>query len=169
MKKVTLLWIGLLLAAGLVIYLITYLNTYSMSAIPEEIAEVLEHKTQASVTVKQTSVADDKVCFVFTLSQSVGTGSLTRGWNGKYKLDYFGYGTNEVRDRVVHTNKGSYLMLAGRNQRQIASIKAVLDGAEYEVKLPEEEFYLLLTPVGKTDRSFAEQLTLTDRSGDILH
>jgi hypothetical protein len=169
MKKPTLVWLGLVLGVGLILYGITYWNSYALDDNVPDIEQVLEDRSGTEVTVKGLSATDDKAFFIFTMSGQIGSGELSRGWNGKYKLEYYGYGTDRVRSRVVETGKGFYLMLAGRNEGKIGSIRAAIDHEEYEVELPSDEYYLVLTPVKKTDKRFAESIAVYQRDGTKIY
>ncbi|WGU95831.1 hypothetical protein QJQ58_06065 [Paenibacillus dendritiformis] len=67
-------------------------------------------------------ITDNKLHFLFTAGDAVGDGELFKGLNGKYKFHFLGQGTNQIRDRVIETNKGQYLKLSGRNDRNIGKI-----------------------------------------------
>ncbi|PZM66274.1 hypothetical protein DOE73_07410 [Paenibacillus dendritiformis] len=59
--------------------------------------------------------------------ESRWNGELFKGLNGKYKFHFLGQGTNQIRERVIETNKGQYLKLSGRNDRNIGKIIAFID------------------------------------------
>ncbi|WP_226577235.1 hypothetical protein [Halobacillus litoralis] len=50
-----------------------------------------------------------------TQSKDIGYAHMIKGWNGKYKMDQSGYGTNIVDYQNVETNQGTYGVVYGRN------------------------------------------------------
>ena len=44
--------------------------------------------------------------------------------------------------RIIETNKGKYLIIRGRNfDNKIDYLKAVVEGKEYKINVPKQEFY----------------------------
>lgn len=50
-----------------------------------------------------------------TQSNKIGYAHIFKGWNGKYKIDSSGHGTNQVSYKKIKTNKGMYGILVGKN------------------------------------------------------
>ena len=142
-----------------------FTDRYSIDGSPAEIEAAIERSYGKQIDVRNRVVTGNKLHFIFTDGQTVGSGELTRGWNRKYKLEYFGYGTNQIRERIVETNNGQYLMLAGRNDSDIGSIRAFIEGDEYEAAIPEDPYYIVMTPVQRTKLAFTSAMIVYDRTG----
>jgi len=117
----------------------------------------------AEINTQEITIVDNKLYFVFTMGSFVGSGELKRGFNQKYSFKFAGHGTNDIRERIVETNKGQYLLTSGQNEQNIGKIKGFIDGDQYEVNIPEGEYYLVLTPVKRTDENFVTGMIVYDR------
>jgi len=171
MKKTTFGMTGLIaviLGIFLVVEISHYLNKYSNSGSAADIEREIERRSGMEIEIRDLMVTDDKLHFVFTAGQMVGSGEFERGWNRKFKFESFGHGTNGMRQRIVETDKGQYLMLAGRNDEHIGRIRAFVDDEAYDVDIPDAPYYLVMTPVQGTDRKFATGMLVYDREGTEL-
>lgn len=100
-----------------------YLNhEYSISEDPADIERAIATRLPSGGHIRMSEITDNKLHFLFTAGDAVGDGELFKGLNGKYKFHFLGQGTNQIRDRVIETNKGQYLKLSGRNDRNIGKI-----------------------------------------------
>lgn len=157
---------GLVVCIGIGIYYFSnYSNKYFINNSNKDIEEAIEERIKTDISIRASTVTDDKLHFIFTIGETVGSGELSRGWNNKYKLEFFGHGTNWIRERIVKTKSGQYLKLAGRNDENIGSIKAFIDEEEYYIKIPEDKYYIVMTPVKETDREFTSAMIVYDREG----
>lgn len=145
-----------------------YLSKYSIRDYAADIEKDIENRLGMDIVIRDRVVTDNKLHFVFTVGQTVGSGELTRGWNRKYKFEYFGHGTNGIRERIVETDKGQYLMLAGRNDENIGSIRAFIEGETYDAAIPDGPYYLVMTPVKRTRLEFTSGMIVYDREGREL-
>lgn len=76
------------------------------------------------------------------------------------------WGKERIRSEsgYIETNKGQYLKLSGRNDRNIGKIIAFIDEKKVEVNIPEEDYYLVLTPIESTEKAFATGMIVLDRN-----
>lgn len=156
--------LGIVLAVGIS----QYGHKYSISDSAADIEQAIASRSGMEIEIRERVVTDDKLHFVFTVGQTVGSGELKRGWNRRYKLEYYGHGTNGIRERIVETSGGQYLMLAGRNDERIGRIHAIIDDAAYDVAIPDAPYYLVMTPVRSTNREFTTAMLVYDREGREL-
>ncbi|MFD3273809.1 hypothetical protein ACE3MS_27275 [Paenibacillus dendritiformis] len=56
------------------------------------------------------------------------------------------------------------MKLSGRNDRNIGKIIAFIDEKKVEVNIPEEDYYLVLTPIESTEKAFATGMIVLDRN-----
>lgn len=159
---------AVILGIVLIVEMSNYLNKYSINDNAADIEKDIESRSGMDIVIRDRVVTDNKLHFVFTAGQTVGSGELTRGWNRKYKFEFFGHGTNGIRQRIVETDKGQYLMLAGRNDEYIGSIRAFIEGEAYDVTIPDEPYYLVMTPVKRTQLEFTSGMIVYDREGREL-
>lgn len=165
-KPVQTIVIGLLVCFGIIsLYVNNYNKEYFINDSNRDIETVLEERMGTDITVRTSTVTDDKIHFIFTIGETVGSGELSQGWNNKYKLEYFGHGTNWIRERIVETKSGQFLKLAGRNDENIGSIRAFIDHEVYNVNIPDKEYYVVMIPVKETEREFTSAMIVYDREG----
>lgn len=169
MRK-TLYFVGgfIILVAILYFYIDNYYKSYSISEKYKDIEMALEESSDLDVEIKEHVITDNKLHFVFTTSAgTVGSGELVRGWNNKYKVVFFGYGTNWIRERIVETDQGQYLKLAGKNTNNtIGRIRAFIDDGVYDIAIPDEEYYIVMTSVQATVREFTSGMIIYDPLGN---
>ncbi len=150
-------------------YIDNYDKIYSIRALHNDIEQALEETSDLDVVIKEHAITDNKLHFVFTTTGgTVGSGELVRGWNNKYKVVFFGYGTNGIRERIVETDKGQYLKLAGKNSNNIGRIRAFIEDEVYDITIPDNEYYIVMTSVRATDREFTTAKIIYDRFGNEM-
>lgn len=147
----------------LLLYAYQYVHTYDIPNEREAIESEVEARLGMDIELRDLKTVHDKLVFTFTTGSTLGSGELVKGRNNKYRYLYAGYGTNGVRERVIETNNGQFLMLTGRNSMSIQKISASIDEDLYDVEIPEGEYYLTLTPVKETGREFTSGMVLYDR------
>ncbi len=162
-KRILLICLFCFMGIG-ILYFFKYQNEYNINNSNNEIKVALEKKLGTDVTVRASRVTDNKLHFVYTFDDSVGSGELLRGWNQKYKFEFYGYGTNWIRERIIETKNGQYLMLAGRNDKNIGLIQAYIQDDEYDVLIPDEDFYLVMTKLKNTKQEFTSGMIIYDRN-----
>ncbi|WP_248757893.1 hypothetical protein [Paenibacillus sp. ATY16] len=84
---------------------------------------------------------DNKQIVLFTLDDQTGVAELSRGKNGKYKIENAGYGTNWIHHHVIQTNNGFYYQVAGKRDG-IGRIRAYLDEEAIDIPVEEGEYYI---------------------------
>lgn len=99
--------------------------------------------------IQQELKLDNKKFISFTFNEnSLGYVNLTRGLNNKYKIDFTEYGNQYFRDEIVKTNRGKYIILKGKNfERKISYAKVILNSREYEIMIPDQEYFIVYYPV----------------------
>jgi len=170
MRKKTIIVVVLFLI--LFVALIWYrqeVRRYVIENHAEAVEFAIEDVLNSDIDIHKMTELDNKIFFLFAFQNgTIGSGELSRGLNGKYKLEYVGHGTGWIRERVVETNKGTYLMLAGRNMKGIGVIEAWIEDEKYSIEIPEGEYYLVLTPVRETSLEFTSGMIFYDRNGNEI-
>lgn len=157
---------ALLLVLLLVFWYRHETKRYVIEADEASIVSAIARVIEAELTMHTMMEQDDHLLFVFTSENgAVGTGQLSRGMNGKYKFVNAGYGSNVIRERIIRTNRGHYLMFAGKNVLNIRRIEADVDEQQYGMEIPDGEYFLVLTPIHKTTSDLASAWTAYDRDG----
>ena len=86
--------------------------------------------------------------YIQTVEPQLGRIKLEKGLNGRYKIVGIGYGGGNFREGVEENGKEKYYLFGGRNTYfGIAEIKAVLDGREYILDVPEGDHFLICTEI----------------------
>ena len=89
--------------------------------------------------------------YIQAVEPQLGRIKLEKGLNGRYKIVGIGYGGGNFREGVEENGKEKYYLFGGRNTYfAIAEIKAVLDGREYILDVPEGDHFLICTEVAPT-------------------
>ncbi|MDR3585552.1 MAG: hypothetical protein P4L59_09525 [Desulfosporosinus sp.] len=83
-----------------------------------------------------------------------GDAELVKGLNGKYKIEFTNGGSNLFQYRVLVINKLKYLVVAGKNyDLRIDYVKVTLDGHEYKIVVPQQEYFIVYYPVPNDTQS----------------
>ena len=86
--------------------------------------------------------------YIQAVEPQLGRIKLEKGLNGRYKIVGIGYGGGNFREGVEENGKEKYYLFGGRNTYfGIAEIKAVLDGREYILDVPEGDHFLICTEI----------------------
>lgn len=112
---------------------------------------------------------DNKRIVLFTTKLHIGEAVLIKGPNNRYKLESTGHGTNEIRSRIMETDKRQYVRILGRNTEGISKILTLIDGQKYELPLPEEDFFIsILALIRETESKFPSGSVLYDKKGNEI-
>lgn len=129
-----------------------------------------------NIDIKQTIDIDNKkfVLFISNNFSGIGDAVLSKGINTKYEMDYTEYGSNIFQYRMQKTNRNKYFVIFGKNSydKKIDYIKVILDGKEYKIKIPQQEYFISYSPVPNDTQSiFPDGVPkLYDRNdGDITN
>ncbi|MDQ0429447.1 hypothetical protein QOZ98_002275 [Planomicrobium stackebrandtii] len=113
------------------------------------------------------------VVFFETPDRNVGYAHLIKGWNGKFKINQSGWGTDLVSFSDLKTNKGTYGLVTGKNQGlEIDHIKAESNDRNFSFTftLPKEENFLVYEKLpGNLKNTFLPHITLYDENGEDLY
>jgi hypothetical protein len=159
------LWITLfilLIIAGQVF--ISYFNKYSIAdnkaQLTDSILQSINRPDAVTdkIEIKQELNLDNKKYILFPLKDELGYAELTQGISKKYRFETVGHGSNFFRDVIKQTNKGKYLVFLGKNpESKIHYIKVILDGTEYKIDVPNQEYYIVYHQVPmKTQRTYPD-------------
>ncbi|MVO99518.1 hypothetical protein [Paenibacillus lutrae] len=123
---------------------------------------------------KSKDVDDTKLVYLFVGDTDYQADAiLTKGWNGKYKIESTGQGSNLFRYKTMKTDKGSYVWIMGKNyDLKIDRIKTFFKNETCEMRIPKEEFFIEVCRLKKTDvgvYAYPYKIkVLNDQGSDIL-
>lgn len=143
--------------------------TYTVANNEQAIGTAITKMIHRPVEIRLTRDIDNKRIILFTNGSQIGEAEFTRGPNRKLKLKSAGYGTNEVRDRILTTNKGQYVKILGRNTANISSIHATVESKTYKLTVPQGIYFIVderLTK--KTKTSFPSEWVGYDAQGQEI-
>lgn len=126
------------------------------------------------IIVKQVADIDNKRYVVCTVDGRLSDATLIRGLNGKYKVTYIENGDNPFNYRIEKTNKSKYFVIFLKNyDMKIDYVKIVLDGNDYKISVPKQEYFIAFFPVPnntKTEFPQNADFKLFDNNNiDITH
>lgn len=162
MKKLIYALIGLLIVFCIVLceYLSKYTIKNDKNQIEANIVNFINRPTVVAnnIDIVQDLNLDNKKYILFKINDILGEAELTKGLNKKYKIENVGYGSACFKYEIFKTNKGKYLILKGKNfNNKIAYIKVQLDGKEYKIIIPKQEYFIAYCAVpDDTQRIYPE-------------
>jgi len=120
-------------------------------------------RLQKRIDIQKNIDIDNKKIVLFTLKESnnlrIGTAEYSMTKSKKLSYEYAGYGTADIRERVIHTDKGTYFMLAGYSLDKIETVIIYIDGKEYRIRPNQAEgFYLEIVPIEETKANFSSKM-----------
>ncbi|MDV2582788.1 hypothetical protein [Alkalibacillus haloalkaliphilus] len=104
-----------------------------------------------------------------TQSNNIGYAHFIKGWNGIFKIDHSGHGTNLASYQSIETNKGRYGILVGKNPDfKIDHIEAELYYEKFSFTShvsSEEKFVKYEQLPNDVKEPFPAKLTFYDKKG----
>jgi hypothetical protein len=95
------------------------------------------------IDIKQELNLDNKKFSLYILAKKMGYAQLIKGLNNKYKIDSTECGDGYFKNRIIKTNRGKYIIFVGKNpDMKITYTKVELDGKEYKIEIPQQEYYI---------------------------
>ncbi|MYL29665.1 hypothetical protein GLW03_07505 [Halobacillus halophilus] len=178
MKKV--IYAMVLLAISFISY-IGYTHTaYTIEAgekdVQQNIKEWLNRKSgdvdPEMITIVQLDDTTSYAALFETQQHDLGHAHLIKGWNGKYKIDHSGYGSNTVSYEEVKTNQGTYAILTGKNSDlKIEYVKAESMNKDYIFSADvssDERFVRYEKLPANVDHTFPAEVTLYDKNHEVI-
>lgn len=156
------------LVSIVLVYAVQYYNSYNIKNSLGTVERETEYRLNSDIEMQIMKVVDNKLVFTFTVGDQLGSGELIKGFNNRYKYNYAGHGTNEIRERIIETKNGQFLMLTGRNSQSIKHIRAHIEDEAYDVIIPEGEFYLTVTPIKETKLEFTSGMILYNKENQEI-
>ncbi len=105
-------------------------------------------------------------------SSNIGYAHFIKGWNGNFKIDHSGHGTNIVSYKKIKTNKGMYGILVGKNpDLSIDHIKADLSYDDFDFTAnvsTNEKFVRYKQLPNDIEKPFPADLTFYDKNGSVI-
>ncbi|WP_068774291.1 hypothetical protein [Paenibacillus sp. FJAT-26967] len=180
MRRAVLFGSGVVILISVLFIFITS-SSYKISRDPREIETAIEFwnsrgaEATADYTLKKSKDVDNtKLVYLFVGDTDYQAEAiLTKGWNGKYKIESTGQGSNLFRYKTMKTDKGSYVWIMGKNyDLKIDRIKAFFKSETCEMRIPKEEFFIEVCRLKKTDvgvYGYPYKIeVLDDQGSDIL-
>ncbi|GAM12799.1 hypothetical protein [Mesobacillus selenatarsenatis] len=173
-------YLVILVAVMAIGYVIYYFNQYPIDDNQAAIQSGLQKwSNRASGSIKPSVIKsiqlEDTSSYIVlfqTENGDMGYAHLIKGFNGKYKIDHSGYGTNIVSYQKIKTNKGIYGILIGKNPKlKIDHIKTELYSGEYsfESNVKGEERFIAFEKLPEnTKQPFPAELTFYDKNGSVI-
>ena len=177
MKRLLLILLCALITIAIIaaIILVSYSKKYTITDNKEQLEDNIKQFINRpdivtdNIEIKQELNLDNKKYVLFMINNSLGMAEVTKGFNNKYKIDFTEYGGGYFRDRVIDTNKGKYLTLAGKNYNmKIAYSKVLFEGKEYKISIPQQEYFISYSAVPiETISTFpaTQDIKLYDKDG----
>lgn len=162
--------IFILILAGNGIFLYqTTPEKYTIEDSLPSIEAVMEDRLEQPIDIREQVKSGDRWFVLFETDKTLGMGEFVQGKNGKYAVEVIGHGSKPVRQSIIETSEGLYLLVAGKNEQQVARIDAKIEHLNYDIKLdPEAPYFLTLTPINGTQRAEATSLSFYDQNGKEL-
>ena len=145
-----LLFIIIIFSVGFGYYSKKYSIKNDIQVIKNQLIQFINRPTATinDIDIKQELNIDNKKYVFFVINNELGDAELTKGINNKYKIESTSYGSGSLRDEIVKTNKGKYLILKGKNlDNKISYVKVLLNNKEYKITIPQKEYYMVYCSV----------------------
>lgn len=99
-------------------YLLIYFSQYHIKNDHISIESNVKKWLQFTPTVLQTVQLNNSNSYIVLFkseNSTIGYAQLLKGWNGKFRIERSGYGTNMISYEAIETNEGVYGILVGKN------------------------------------------------------
>ena len=134
-----------------------------------------QHLGVHGVKIVKTIDIDNKKIVLYEFSTDykklLGDAELTRGITNKYKFNRTGYNQSIVRNRILETSRGKYLLVIGENREgKLGFIQAAVRETIFTGNIPSEEYFAFTFSLPKhTVGNFADLILLKSKSGTIVY
>lgn len=151
------LTIALILVAvcALIGYHLSYPIRLNRETLPNHIEEHYSQshnlKTPPTVKLYDGISMGQKEYFLIELGEDLGSVTLEKGLNGRYRFTHLGYGDGNFLDGIVESGGRKYLLFGGREiSSQIFKITVLINGRIYELYNENaQSHFLLYTEIDK--------------------
>ena len=130
-------------------------------------------ETFVDIDIKKIINLRDRKFVLFMLENQIGSANLIKGFNGKYKVEDIGYGTNNLRKYIYEIDKKKYVVIFYKNiDLRVKEIEFIIQDKKYETKANEDIFSIVYLPIDTTIKagSRAGQVMLLDNyKNDITY
>lgn len=114
-----------------------------------------------------------KAYYLIEVGEDLGSVTLERGWNGRYKFTHLGYGDGNFLDGIIEDNGRKYFLFGGRDMTaQISRIEVYIDGQSYDLPVPNEaDHFLLCTEISswaEDNHVDRDRLTFYNKEGEDI-
>jgi hypothetical protein len=131
--------------------------TFKFTITDDEIAisKAISKQAEASVQIKQIKNIDNKKIVLFTIGNEIGETEFSKGPNNKLKIESTGYGTDNIRIRVLNTSKGQYIKALGKNEKSLKKVIIYMNQEKKQLEVPDGGYFITWTALNKkTDKTF---------------
>lgn len=162
-------------------YTLFYFNQYSIEDERASIeANLMEWQNKGNekeikfdiLKVTQIDDTNSYIALFETTDKNIGYTHLLKGWNGKYKIEQSGWGTNIASYQDLKTNKGMYGILVGKNpDLQIDHIiaESAEENFSFTSTVSKDETFLVYEKLPSDLKStFLPNVTLYDEGQNII-
>lgn len=124
------------------------------------------------IEVVQLDETSSYIVLYETQSNHLGYAHYIKGWNGKFRIEHSGHGTNIVKYQKIKTNNGMYGILVGKNpDLKIDYIKADSYYGDFNFKSNvngDEKFVRYEKLPIDIEKPFPAELTFYDKNGSVI-
>ena len=163
--KVVAVGILVLLVCWAIGYQFEYSYDLNMVTLPVEIGKMYnkgyEREKLPNVDVYDGVGVGNKEYYLFEIGEEIqlGTVTLEKGWNGRWKIDWLSYGGGNFRNSIVEADGHSYLIFAGSDiGRKIATVQVTVQNREYTLQVAGHDGNFIM----------CEEVYLTDEENHVL-
>lgn len=178
MKKVVyLLFLIVIISTGYTFYYFNQYNIEDKRATIQSSLKEWSNRGSGSIDpdVIEAVQLDDTSSYIVlfeTQSKNIGYAHFIKGWNGNFKIEHSGHGTNIVKYQKIKTNKGMYGILVGKNpDLKIDHIKADLYYVDFSFKSnvnADEKFVSYQQLPADIEKPFPAELTFYDKKSSVI-
>lgn len=148
-------WLLLLLLLIPIGLAANYFNQYTIENNEADIESALikwqsrGNSTEFRLKIKDTAQLENtnsKIVLFETPDENIGYAHLIKGWNGNYKINVSGWGTNMVSYHDIKTDKGMYGVFIGKNPKaEIKHVTAKLSkqDSDFSSVVPEGKQFII--------------------------
>lgn len=151
--------VGCLVWYGLYIYNNIYHIENDKTSLETELESYLNRGTDAishvgNVSIKQMVDIENNKYVLFLTDTDFGYAEFFRGLNGKYNTGSAGHGNSLFSYRLISISETKYFFVFGKNYgMKIKYAKVKLDGREYTIDIPQQEYFIAYCSVSDEIKS----------------
>lgn len=122
------------------LYRLAYPLKLNMNTLPGKIADFYNQEDSLTIAVYDGVEIGNRAYYLIEVGEKLGSVTLEKGLNGRYRFTHLGYGDGDFLDGIVEYRGKKYILFGGRDLiGEIAGVSIPIDGQTYNLNMQDAD------------------------------